>query len=122
MPEERDIEIGKKKKTVSSPKTKTSKLWVDKGYLKFNDMEELLHTWKYKSSNDILQHKENEKISFSHFIRNKFGKENDSKVIQPKMWRKRIQSFNNEFKLLPLLRKVSCEPDPTCGKSNRSKF
>lgn len=123
VPEERDIEIGTKKKNVSSPKTKTSKLWIDKGHLKINDMEELLHTCKYKSSNNIIVKKEDPKLSFGNFIKDKFwDNENEKENIQLKPCRKRILSFNNEFQLVPLLRKVSCEPDPTCGKSNISKI
>ena len=86
-------------------------------------MEELLLTCKYKSSNNIIVKKEDQKFSFGNFIKDEFwDNENEKENIQLKPCRKRILSFNNEFQLVPLLRKVSCEPDPTCGKSNISKI
>jgi len=125
-----------------SPKTKTSKLWLDKGFVKENDpLFDNLNLIKksttqrvirgnisavspnrqennYKSNMNIACEEDSLKVSFCEFM-DKMGlqghKISTGRRIEYK--RNRIQSFNDgEFKLVPLLRKVSW--DPTCTKES----
>lgn len=113
VPEERDIEVGTTRKNVSSPKTKTSKLCFDKGYMKLGDKEKFLHACKFQSSVNVLFGVENRAENFAGSVKTREALRKHATDVKLKNYRKRLQSLDNEFKLVPLLRKVSYEPDPT---------
>jgi len=113
VPEERDLCLPSERQRVESPKTKSSKLTLDKGYIKKKDIEDFNKSCK--SSQDISSplFKDNPEffflmkkihVAFAKHIKRE--REKDRKSEEAKT-RDRINSASTEFRLLPLLRKVS---------------
>ena len=134
------------KNMVKSPKTKSSKLWLDKGFVKENDdifegisfinkssTQRIFRNPKNnpsslgfenncKSSVNLWKKIESPVMGFKEEI-DLFEQQEQTKPNERRMayQRKRIQSFNNEeFMLVPLLRKVSWDPTSADNTNLRS--
>lgn len=107
VPDERDLDLPTDRKEVTSPSPKSSKLCVDKGFVKVEDLESFCNTSKYKSSQNVLSPlAKNHASNFGDAVMKSNPKRMDARRV-------RVNSVSNEFKLVPLLRKVSCTPDET---------
>lgn len=119
VPDETDCLSPTDRNRIDSPKTKSSKLCFDKGYLKAKDKDLFIEGYKWKSSVDICSPLRKDSTEFGNLMK-VINQESSRKVVPQRsaFQRKRIKSFNNEFKLLPLLRKVSWDP----ATSNASQY
>lgn len=110
VPDEGDSKVSSDSKQVGSPKTKSSKLWLDKGFLKEKDRAFFAESWR--SSQNVWSPLIKNKSSFWDLMDKIQQASSKYRVRHKKLnSRKRIMSASGDFKLIPLLRKVSCEPD-----------
>lgn len=113
VPEEREVCLPSERRETTSPRTKASKLWLDKGYVKQQDKSNFILVSKCKSSINVCTPLKSDTSNCSDLLKMiRAGSNKHFLHEQAHEHRSRINSVSGTgFQLVPLLRKVSWEPD-----------